>query len=79
MRLEQLRDGNAYERETLLNRLLRENKIRSAQENVISRRVSRIIKAFQGKKRAPQSGAKTGLGDKDMSRSLPQKEHLGKL
>lgn len=35
LKLEQLRDGNAYDRETLLNRLLQESKIRSAQKNAI--------------------------------------------
>lgn len=35
LKLEQLRDGNAYDRETLLNRLLQESEIRSAQKNAI--------------------------------------------
>ena len=35
LKLEQLRDGNAYDRETLLNRLLQENEICSAQKNAI--------------------------------------------
>ena len=35
LKLEQLRDGNAYDRETLLNRLLQENEIRSAQKSAI--------------------------------------------
>lgn len=35
LKLEQLRDANAYDRETLLNRLLQESEIRSAQKNAI--------------------------------------------
>ena len=35
LKLEQLREGNAYDRETLLNRLLQESEIRSAQKNAI--------------------------------------------
>ena len=39
------------------------------------------IDSMQRKKRGPEKlrSAKTGLWDKDMSRFLPQKEHLDKL
>ena len=61
--------GQVYHDKAKLNYAKRGSKSKKVEKN----------QGFSGQKSAPQSGAKTGLWDKDMSRFLPQKEHLDKL